>query len=180
MSWTNSFTLEQLALLRYKSNDNVFTGLKVYYKGRRLKSSESFLAERSSISKMEMPWNVCFLGIYIAVLLVPMVCTNTTCPTWHYYNNATGKCECGFMLQCSSDVNKVEISNTHCATPLGQEGDYYIGVSLFLYTSENGSRGFSEMPGNTSQLQCVVLTTEEVSCVVSVLMDMVQQYFHSL
>ena len=106
---------------------------------------------------MKMYWNFFFPEIYIAVLLVPMVCTSNACPTWHYYNNATGKCECGFTLQCSSDVNKVEISNTHCATPLGQEGDYYIGVSLLLYTSKNGSRLFSEMPGNTSQL-------EEVMC----------------
>ena len=43
------------------------------------------------------------------------------------------------------------------ATPLGQEGEYCIGASLFLYTFKNSSRQFSEMPGNPSQL-------EEVMC----------------
>ena len=85
------------------------------------------------------------------------VSINTTCPTWYYYNTATGKCECGFQLSCSSDGNKVEIDITFCATPFGQAGDYYIGGSVFLYISENGSRHSSEMPGNTSQL-------EEVMC----------------
>ena len=85
------------------------------------------------------------------------VSINTTCPTWYYYNTATGKCECGFQLSCSSDGNKVEIDINFCATPLGQDGDYYIGSSVFLYISDNGSRHSSEMPGNTSQL-------EEVMC----------------
>ena len=63
------------------------------------------------------------------------------------------KCECGFQLSCSSDGNKVEIGITCCATPLGQDGNYYIGGSGFLFISDNGSRHSSEMPGNTSQLE---------------------------
>ena len=103
-----------------------------------------------------MSWLLCFLGIFLPSFASD-VSINTTCPTWYYYNNATGKCECGFQLSCSSDGNKIEIDITFCATPLGQAGDYYIGGSVFLYISDNGSRHSSEMPGNTSQL-------EEVMC----------------
>ena len=103
-----------------------------------------------------MSWLLCFLGIFVTSFASD-ISINTTCPTWYYYNNATGKCECGFQLSCSSDGNKVEIDITLCATPLEQDDDYYIGGSVFLYISDNGSRHLSEMPGNTSQL-------EEVMC----------------
>ena len=103
-----------------------------------------------------MSWLLCFLGIFLTSF-ASNVSNNTTCPTWHYYNNETGKCECGFQLSCSSDGNKVDIDITFCATPFGQDGDYYIGSSVLFYIPYNGSRVFSEMPENTSQL-------EEVMC----------------
>ena len=101
-----------------------------------------------------MYWHFTFLWIILTAFLVS---ANKTCQTWHYYNKANGKCECGYLLKCSSEQNKVEIDNTYCATPLGQEGDYYIRKSLIWYISKNGSTHYSEMPGNTSQL-------EEVMC----------------
>ena len=92
------------------------------------------------------------------VSLVSVISTSdTNCPNWHYYSKQSGDCECGYLLKCSSDRNKVEIANTHCVTPLGQEGDYYIGRCLLLYTTKNGSRYYSKMPQNSSQL-------EEVMC----------------
>ena len=103
-----------------------------------------------------MSWLLCFLGMFLTSFASD-ISINTTCPTWYYYNNATGSCECGFQLSCNSDGNKVEIDITFCATPLGQDGDYYIGSSVLLYIPDNGSRVFSEMPRNTSQL-------EEVMC----------------
>ena len=100
-----------------------------------------------------MFWYIFFLGTFLTVSFVSGVC-----PAWHYYSNTTDRCECGYLLSCSSDANEVEVRSVYCATPLGQEGDYYIiKDSLFLYISENGSRVFSKMPGNTSQL-------EEVMC----------------
>ena len=82
--------------------------------------------------------------------------TDTSCPTWHYYNNATGQCECGFRLLCSSDGNQVDIGIDHCATSSGQEDDYYIGSCPFTHTVNSTNRMYSEMPNNVSQLDEVM------------------------
>ena len=98
-------------------------------------------------------WCCCFLcTLTVNVVLA----TNTSCPTWHYYNNATGQCECGIRLDCSSDGNQVEIKKGVCATSSGQEGDYYIGSCPFTYTFNSINRMYSEMPSNSSQLDEVM------------------------
>ena len=97
-----------------------------------------------------------FLWTFLTVFAQSVVSTNTSCPTWYYYSKENGKCECGVMLNCHNYGKKVEIANNLCATPLGQGGDYYIGHCLLLYSSKNGSRYYSEMPGNTSQLEQVM------------------------
>ena len=81
-----------------------------------------------------------------------VLATNTSCPTWHYYHNATGQCECGTWLICSSDSNQVDIRNDCCATPLGEDGDYNVGFCPLAHTVNNTNRLYSEMPGNASQL----------------------------
>ena len=80
--------------------------------------------------------------------------TNTSCPTWHYYNNATGQCECGSVLICSSD--KVLIENGDCVTSSEKEGDFYVGACRFRYTFNSINRYLSEMPSNASQLDEVM------------------------
>ena len=87
---------------------------------------------------------------------VSVLAANTSCPTWHYYNNATGQCECGFYLSCSSDGNKVEIANHVCATSSQQDGDYYIGLCPYTHTFTIMNRLYSEMPSNASQLDEVM------------------------
>ncbi|CAI8026065.1 hypothetical protein GBAR_LOCUS15031 [Geodia barretti] len=100
-----------------------------------------------------MAWETwcCFLCTLAANILLA-----TSCPTWHYYNNATGKCECGFWLLCSSDGNQVEIDNSRCATSSEREGDYYIGFCPFRHVINNTNRWYSEMPSNASQLDEVM------------------------
>ena len=98
-----------------------------------------------------------FLGILSLNLPVcSVLATNTSCPTWHYYNNATGECECGSGLICSSSGNQVEIGNGYCATTSGQEGDYFIGKCPFRPTFNVINRMFSNMPSNSSQLDEVM------------------------
>ena len=80
---------------------------------------------------------------------------NTSCPTWHYYNDI-GECECGFGLSCSSDGKKVEIVNHVCATSSQQDGNYYIGSCPYTLTFTIMNRLYSEMPSNTSQLDEVM------------------------
>ena len=92
-------------------------------------------------------WCYCLI-----VLPCSVVATNASCPTWHYYNSATGHCECGFLLYCSNDSNQVNIKNGLCATSAGQEGDYYIGYCPLTHTINKSSRMHSDMPNNASQL----------------------------
>ena len=87
-------------------------------------------------------------------LVSVLLATNTSCPTWNYYYNSTGACECGSLLSCSND--KVEIRIDHCATSSGQDGDYFIGFCPFPNTVNNSNRMSSEMPSNASQLDEVM------------------------
>ena len=98
-------------------------------------------------------WCCCFL---FTLTVNVVLATDTSCPTWHYYNNATGLCECGAGLVCSNDGHQVEIKFSHCATSSGNKGDYYIGkcpLALFLNRT---NRLYSEMPSNASQLDEVM------------------------
>ena len=99
-------------------------------------------------------WSYCFLIVKLS--LCSVLATDTSCPTWHYYNNATGQCECGYWLLCSSDGNQVEIRNDQCATSSGQEDDYCIGACPFRHTVNSTYRMYSEMPSNASQLDEVM------------------------
>ena len=99
-------------------------------------------------------WSYCLLIVKLS--LCSVLATNTSCPTWHYYNNATGQCECGSKLLCSSDGNQVEIGKNHCATSSGQEDDYYIGSCPFTLTVNSTNRLYSELPSGASQLDEVM------------------------
>ena len=97
------------------------------------------------------------IGCYFLCIVTLSLCSVlANCPTWHYYNNATGQCECGFGLQCSSDGNQVEIANGVCATTSRHENDYYIGNCPFFHPINNTNRMYSEIPGNISQLDEVM------------------------
>ena len=97
---------------------------------------------------------LCLLALNVCLFSV--LATNTSCPTWHYYNNATGQCECGYRLVCSSDGNQVEIRNGYCVTSSGIEDDYYIGNCPFRHATNSTNRMYSEMPSNASQLDEVM------------------------
>ena len=93
---------------------------------------------------------------FLLVVICAVSPTDTSCPTWYYYNNATRQCECGFWLLCSSDGNQVDISIDMCATPSGQEDDYYVSYCPFTHTVNSTNRLYSEMPSNASQLDEVM------------------------
>ena len=93
-----------------------------------------------------MTWRSC----YCWFIICSMVATSTSCPTWHYYNNDTGQCKCGYGLVCRGKV--VEITNDHCATSSEEEGDYHSGICPYMHTLNSVNRLYSEMPSNASQL----------------------------
>ena len=104
-----------------------------------------------------MSWKTwCYCLFIVKLSLCSVLATDASCPTWHYYNNATGQCECGYWLLCSSDGNHVDIGIDQCATSSGQEDDYYIGSCPFTHTVNSTNRMYSEMPSNASQLDEVM------------------------
>ena len=82
----------------------------------------------------------CYCLLIVQLSLCSVWATNTSCPTWHYYNSATEQCECESLLKCSSDGNEVEIHTRNCATSSEQEDDYYIGSCPFRYIVNSTKR----------------------------------------
>ena len=92
----------------------------------------------------------------VALSLVLVLATNTSCPTWFYYDNSTQQCNCGNGLLCSS--NKiVEIQDGLCATSAGEGDQYYISDCPFRHTVNNTNRIYSdEMPADSDLLDEVM------------------------
>ena len=101
-------------------------------------------------------WCYCWLIVKWCLVSV-VLASNTSCPNWHYRYSATGECECGFWLHCSSNGKQVEIKNDLCASSAQNGTDYYIGYCPLTRYVNNSNRKFSEMPSNVGQL-------EEVMC----------------
>ena len=84
-------------------------------------------------------WCICTVTVVVGV-----TASNTSCPTW-YYDNSTQRCECGFLLKCTSD-SQVEIEDGKCATYAGEGSRYFIGACPFRHTVNNTDSVYSEMP----------------------------------
>ena len=91
----------------------------------------------------------------VALSLVSVLATNTSCPTWFYYDNSTHQCQCGFWLSCLSNT-EVEIADGFCATSAGEGDQYYIGDCPFRHTVNNTNRIYSEMPADPDLLDDVM------------------------
>ena len=82
--------------------------------------------------------------------------SNTSCPTYFYFNITTQHCECGESLrgiQCNQKEKKIEIEVQTCVTYAGQEGLYYSGGCPYsIHTKNNTNRMLAELPRNHSLL----------------------------
>ena len=94
------------------------------------------------------------VSTWCCLLLGSVLATNTSCPTWFYYDNTTQQCHCGSGLFCSSE--KVEIGYGTCATSAGEEDQYYIGKCPFRHTVNNTKQIYSEMPSDPGLLDDVM------------------------
>ena len=116
-----------------------------------------------------------------AYFISSVAASNTSCPTWFYFNSTSQQCECGKNfggIQCNQKEKKVEIKYGTCVTYAGQEGLYYSGGCPYIPTRNNTNRMFSELPRNHSLLNdamCGHYNREGLLCV---LMDMILQYSH--
>ena len=92
--------------------------------------------------------------VYIVMYSRSVSASNTSCPTWFYYNNVT--CECGHLfdekIRCNQLEGKTEIADGFCATSTEQEGLYYAGYCPLRHTENNTDRMFSEMPSDPDLL----------------------------
>ena len=110
------------------------------------------LVQADRASKMMSRGTSFYCLLIVKLSSCSVLATDTSCPTWHYYNNVTGQCECGSLLFCSSDGNQVDIGIDQCATSTGQEDDYYVSYCPLTHTVNSTNRMYSEMPSNASQL----------------------------
>ena len=97
----------------------------------------------------------CINTLFIMYMYLDLVlASNTSCPTWFYYNNVT--CECGQLLcgkvRCNQQNMIAEIADGFCATSTEQEGLYYAGYCPFRHTENHTDRMFSELPSDPDLL----------------------------
>ena len=93
----------------------------------------------------------CIGTVTAVAVVVRVTASNTSCPTWFYYDNSTQQCECGFWLTCTSD-SQVEIEDGTCATYAGEGSRYFIGTCPFRHTVNNPDSVHSEMPRDPALL----------------------------
>ena len=77
-----------------------------------------------------------------------VLATNTTCPTWLYYNNRTQQCECGYsmsLIECDQKTETVEIWDGYCVTYSGQN-QFYAGVCPLRHRKNRINRMVSKLP----------------------------------
>ena len=93
----------------------------------------------------------CIGTVTAVAVVVGVTASNTSCPTWFYYDNSTQQCKCGFLLKCTSD-SQVEIEDGLCATYAGEGSRYFIGPCPFRHTVNNTDSVHSEMPRDPALL----------------------------
>ena len=104
---------------------------------------------------MSLFWPAWFCFSVITLSLGSVLATNTSCPTWFYYDNSTQQCHCGYELLCSRN-KRVEIKDGVCATSAGEGDQYYISICPFRHTVNNTNRIYSEMPVDPDLLDDVM------------------------
>ena len=97
------------------------------------------------------------LAVYVYSSTV--TASNTSCPTWFYYNNTTHQCECGGnpgYINCKQKEQKVELACGYCVSASKYEGEYYIGKCPFRCTRNSTDRMYSELPSDPDLLNEVL------------------------
>ena len=93
----------------------------------------------------------CIGTVTAVAVVVGVTASNTSCPTWFYYDNSTQQCKCGTGLTCISD-SQVEIEDGLCATYAGEGSRYFIGGCPFRHTVNNTDSVHSGMPRDPALL----------------------------
>ena len=109
---------------------------------------------------MLLTWATTCCILVVHVYLSSVSASNTSCPTWFYYNNSSHQCECGSLLgdmfRCDQPEKRAQIANGFCATSTEQEGLYYAGHCPFGHTENSTNRMYSELPSDPDLLNEVM------------------------
>ena len=105
-------------------------------------------------------WATTWCILVVHVYLSSVSASNTSCPTWYFYNNTTHQCECGSQIKgrvhCNQMEEMAQIIGGLCATSTEQEGLYYAGHCPFSLTENNTNRMYSELPSDPDLLNEVM------------------------
>ena len=104
---------------------------------------------------MASTWLTWYSMSVVYMYLSSVAASNTSCPTWFYFNNTSQQCECGKHvrgIQCNQQEEKVEIRHGHCMMYTGQNDLYYAGLCPFVPTQNNTSRMSSVLPSDPDLL----------------------------
>ena len=97
----------------------------------------------------------CYILVLTNVVLM-LVASDYSCPTWFFYSNTTQQCECGYKstsIHCDQQKMKVQMKVGYCVTYSGYDGVFYGSDCPFLYKANNSDRLFSELPSDPELLE---------------------------
>ena len=80
----------------------------------------------------------------------------SSCPTWLYYSNETGRCECGYQtasIHCNNLTMEAVMKSGYCITYSGDDGVFYGGICPMRYKVNNTDRLYSELPSDPALLE---------------------------
>ena len=102
----------------------------------------------------------CLFGVVLAasVCLVLGV-SNTSCPSWFYYNNTTNECECkgkSGQIICNHEQRTALVADGLCVTSADGEGFYIAGNCPLSYRENHTNRVWSELPSNPDMLNATM------------------------
>ena len=107
----------------------------------------------------------CYISLLLAVAVYLVLgASNTSCPTWFYYNITTSKCDCDDFLvelsyiKCNQLHKRAYINNEVCLISATNSNTYSVGYCpLTLGNWENiTNRLWSELPSDPDMLNATM------------------------
>ena len=125
---------------------------------RSTRLCRAFVNECYNPVKMSFNLSVVYF-IYLVIAanrcLIQAETGNTSCPTWFYYNNISGQCECRQLnlwgIRCHQHENKAEIANGFCLTFDQKKVQYYAADCVYSHGNTT-NRIYAELPHDPAKV----------------------------
>ena len=82
-----------------------------------------------------------------------------SCPTWHFWNNETNKCDCrdlGDVVKCIPSTTTVALVYGYCMTYDNDTGITYVGKCFYTLFDRHNEKWYTQLPGNPAELDKVI------------------------